>query len=130
MHADRARMLERDIRLMGPINPLALQEFTELQQRHEFLEEQLTDVRNTRRELAQVIAAIDQEIQSVFAAAFADVSTNFVELFQLLFPGGSGKLALTNPDDLLNTGIEIEARPSGKNTSTRAPTANRFGESG
>ena len=113
-HADRARALERDIRLMGPINPLALQEFTELQQRHEFLEEQLTDVRNTRRELAQVIAAIDQEIQSVFAAAFADVSTNFVELFQLLFPGGSGKLALTNPDDLLNTGIEIEATPPGK----------------
>ncbi|MEY4081560.1 MAG: chromosome partition protein, partial [Actinomycetota bacterium] len=113
-HADRARALERDIRLMGPINPLALQEFTELQQRHEFLEEQLTDVRNTRRELAQVIAAIDQEIQSVFAAAFADVSTNFVELFQLLFPGGKGKLALTNPDDLLNTGIEIEATPPGK----------------
>ena len=113
-HADRARALERDIRLMGPINPLALQEFTELQQRHEFLEEQLNDVRNSRRELAQVIAAIDQEIQSVFAAAFADVSTNFVELFALLFPGGKGKLALTNPDDLLNTGIEIEATPPGK----------------
>lgn len=113
-HADRARALERDIRLMGPINPLALQEFTELQQRHEFLEEQLNDVRNTRRELAQVIAAIDQEIQSVFAAAFADVSSNFVELFALLFPGGKGKLALTNPDDLLNTGIEIEATPPGK----------------
>ncbi|MEY2710827.1 MAG: chromosome partition protein, partial [Actinomycetota bacterium] len=113
-HADRARALERDIRLMGPINPLALQEFTELQQRHEFLEEQLADVRNTRRELAQVIAAIDQEIQSVFAAAFADVSHNFVELFSLLFPGGTGKLALTNPDDLLNTGIEIEATPPGK----------------
>ena len=113
-HADRARALERDIRLMGPINPLALQEFTELQQRHEFLEEQLTDVRNSRRELAQVIAAIDQEIQSVFAAAFADVSANFVELFHLLFPGGKGKLALTNPDDLLNTGIEIEATPPGK----------------
>ena len=113
-HADRARALERDIRLMGPINPLALQEFTELQQRHEFLEEQLNDVRNSRRELAQVIAAIDQEIQSVFAAAFADVSSNFVELFALLFPGGKGKLALTNPDDLLNTGIEIEATPPGK----------------
>ena len=113
-HEDRARALERDIRLMGPINPLALQEFTELQQRHEFLEEQLNDVRNTRRELAQVIAAIDQEIQSVFAAAFADVASNFVELFSLLFPGGKGKLALTNPDDLLNTGIEIEATPPGK----------------
>jgi len=113
-HADRARALERDIRLMGPINPLALQEFTELQQRHEFLEEQLNDVRTSRRELSQVIAAIDQEIQSVFAAAYADVSENFVALFQLLFPGGKGKLSLTNPDDLLNTGIEIEAQPPGK----------------
>ena len=113
-HAERARTLERDIRLMGPINPLALQEFTELQSRHQFLEEQLADVRNSRRELSQVITAIDQEIQSVFAAAFADVSANFVDLFALLFPGGTGRLTLTNPDDLLNTGIEIEATPPGK----------------
>ena len=113
-HAERARTLERDIRLMGPINPLALQEFTELQSRHQFLEEQLADVRNSRRELSQVITAIDQEIQSVFAAAFADVSANFIDLFALLFPGGTGRLTLTNPDDLLNTGIEIEATPPGK----------------
>lgn len=113
-HADRARALERDIRLMGPINPLALQEFTELSERHTFLEEQLNDVRNTRRELAQVIAAIDEEIQSVFATAFEDVSSNFTELFQLLFPGGKGKLVLTNPSDMLNTGIEVEATPPGK----------------
>ncbi|MGA1361949.1 MAG: chromosome segregation protein SMC [Ilumatobacteraceae bacterium] len=113
-HAERARTLERDIRLMGPINPLALQEFTELQTRHQFLEEQLADVRNSRRELSQVITAIDQEIQSVFAAAFADVSTNFVEMCSLLCPGGTGRLTLTNPDDLLNTGIEIEATPPGK----------------
>jgi chromosome segregation protein len=113
-HADRARALERDIRLMGPINPLALQEFTELQERHNFLEEQLTDVRNSRRELAQVIEAIDQEIQTVFADAFKDVDKNFTELFQLLFPGGKGKLSLTTPHDMLNTGIEIEATPPGK----------------
>lgn len=113
-HEDRARALERDIRLMGPINPLALQEFTELQERHTFLEEQLTDVRNTRRELSQVIAAIDEEIQTVFATAFDDVSRNFTDLFQLLFPGGKGKLALTNPADMLNTGIEVEATPPGK----------------
>lgn len=113
-HADRARALERDIRLMGPINPLALQEFTELQERHEFLEEQLNDVRTTRRELSQVIAAIDEEIQSVFASAFTDVSKNFTDLFQLLFPGGKGKLVLTNPADMLNTGIEVEATPPGK----------------
>jgi chromosome segregation protein len=113
-HDDRARALERDIRLMGPINPLALQEFTELQERHTFLEEQLNDVRNSRRELSQVIAAIDEEIQTVFADAFKDVSTNFTELFQLLFPGGKGKLVLTNPHDMLNTGIEVEAMPPGK----------------
>ncbi len=114
-HADRMRALERDLRLMGPINPLALQEFEELQQRHQFLEDQLNDVRTSRRELSQVIAAIDTEIQTVFATAFDDVSRNFNELFQLLFPGGRGKLVLTNPGDMLNTGIEVEATPPGKN---------------
>jgi chromosome segregation protein len=62
-----------------------------------------------------VIKAVDQEIQTVFAAAFADVSENFTNLFSTLFPGGSGKLKLTAPDDLLDTGIEVEAKPSGKN---------------
>ena len=113
--AGRVRELERELKLLGPINPLALEEFTELQQRHTFLEEQLEDVRSTRRELARVIAAVDAEIQNVFASAFADVSENFTQLFGLLFPGGSGKLKLTHPDDLLNTGIEVEAKPSGKN---------------
>ena len=113
--AGRVRELERELRLLGPINPLALEEFNELQQRHAFLEEQLDDVRSTRRELSRVIAAVDHEIQNVFAAAFADVSENFAELFGLLFPGGTGRLKLTHPDDLLNTGIEVEAKPSGKN---------------
>ncbi len=113
--AGRVRELERELRLLGPINPLALEEFNELQTRHRFLEEQLEDVRTTRRELSRVIAAVDAEIQSVFAAAYADVSANFTELFGLLFPGGVGKLRLTSPDDLLRTGIEIEAKPSGKN---------------
>ncbi|MFM2182129.1 MAG: chromosome partition protein [Actinomycetota bacterium] len=111
----RARELERELRLMGPINPLALEEFNELQERHRFLEEQLEDVRNTRRDLMRVIKAVDLEIQSVFSAAFADVSTHFASLFGTLFPGGTGALVLTNPDDLLNTGIEVEAKPSGKN---------------
>lgn len=111
----RVRDLERELRLMGPINPLALEEFNELQERHRFLEEQLEDVRSTRRELMRVIAAIDGEIQSVFASAFADVSGNFTQLFANLFPGGTGRLLLTNPDDLLNTGIEVEAKPGGKN---------------
>ena len=113
--AARVRDLERELRLMGPINPLALEEFNELQERHRFLEEQLEDVRNTRRDLMRVIKAVDLEIQTVFAAAFADVSSHFAQLFSTLFPGGTGKLILTNPDDLLSTGIEVEAKPSGKN---------------
>ena len=113
--AGRVRELERELRLLGPINPLALEEFNELQTRHSFLEEQLEDVRSTRRELSRVIAAVDTEIQNVFASAFHDVAENFTELFGLLFPGGVGKLKLTTPDDMLNTGIEVEAKPSGKN---------------
>jgi len=113
--AAKVRDLERELRLMGPINPLALEEFNELQERHRFLEEQLEDVRNTRRDLMRVIKAVDLEIQTVFSAAFADVSTHFASLFTNLFPGGVGKLVLTTPDDLLNTGIEVEAKPSGKN---------------
>ncbi|MEN9792860.1 MAG: chromosome partition protein [Actinomycetota bacterium] len=113
-HADRARELEREIRLMGPINPLALQEFTELQERLAFYEEQLNDVRSSRRELAQVIAAVDEEIRSVFADAFQDVARNFTELFAMLFPGGKGRLVLTDPKDMLNTGIDVEAQPPGK----------------
>ena len=113
--AARIRELERDLRIMGPINPLALEEFEALQERHEFLEKQLEDVKESRRELAKVIKAIDVEIVNVFAAAFADVATNFGALFATLFPGGEGRLRLTDPDNLLSTGIEVEAKPSGKN---------------
>ncbi|HSL58226.1 MAG TPA: hypothetical protein VK866_10325, partial [Acidimicrobiales bacterium] len=113
--AGRARELERELRLMGPINPLALEEYEALQERNAFLEGQLDDVKSTRRDLAKVIRAVDGEIMSVFAAAFADVAANFTALFETLFPGGNGSLRLTDPDDLLSTGIEVEARPSGKN---------------
>jgi chromosome segregation protein len=112
---DRVRELERELRLMGPINPLALEEYAALEERHQFLAAQLDDVRSTRRDLAKVIRAIDEEIVTVFAAAYADVSQNFEALFETLFPGGRGRLALTEPDDLLQTGIEVEAKPSGKN---------------
>ena len=111
----RVRELERELRIMGPINPLALQEFTELSERHTFLEGQLEDIRQTRRELSKVIRAVDEEIVKVFSAAFADVSQNFTVLFETLFPGGEGRLRLTDPNNLLETGIEIEAKPSGKN---------------
>jgi chromosome segregation protein len=114
--AGRARELERELRVMGPVNPLALQEFDELRERHDFLQAQLEDVKESRKELTRVIRAVDREIVTVFEAAFADVSRHFDALFATLFPGGSGRVFLTDPDDMLNTGIEIEARPSGKNT--------------
>ncbi len=114
--AGRARDLDRDLRIMGPINPLALEEFEALQERHDFLVQQLDDVKNSRRELQRVIKAVDHEIVTVFDTAFADVQENFAALFTTLFPGGSGRIYLTDPDDLLGTGIEMEARPSGKNT--------------
>jgi chromosome segregation protein len=107
--------LERELRLMGPINPLALEEHTALQERHQFLESQLEDVRGARRELAKVIKAIDNEIVEIFGAAYADVAENFESLFSTLFPGGEGRLKLTDPDHLLDSGVEVEARPSGKN---------------
>jgi chromosome segregation protein len=113
--AGRARELERDLRLMGPINPLALEEYDALAERHRFLQEQLDDVKATRRELSRVIRAVDREIVSVFEQAYRDVADHFAGLFTTLFPGGSGRLALVDADDLLNTGVEIEARPSGKN---------------
>jgi chromosome segregation protein len=113
--SSRRTELERDLRLMGPINPLALEELDALQERHTFLEAQLEDVRSARRELGKVIRAVDAEIVEVFRAAFADVAENFEKLFTTLFPGGTGRLRLTDPDHLLETGIEVEARPSGKN---------------
>jgi chromosome segregation protein len=112
--AARARELERELRLMGPINPLAIREYEELQERVAFLESQLEDVRATRRELRQIIRAVDREIVKLFETAFADVSRHFSDLFHTLFPGGSGSLSLVDSEDLLNTGIEIAARPSGK----------------
>jgi chromosome segregation protein len=111
----KVRELERELRIMGPINPLALEEFESLQQRNTFLEEQLEDVKNSRRELVKVIKQVDLEIQQTFASAYADVRDNFAKLFATLFPGGNGRLVLTMPDDLLNTGIEVEAKPGGKN---------------
>lgn len=111
----RIEMLESELDIMGPVNPLALEEFSALHERHTFLQGQLDDIRSTRRELSRVIKSIDEEIVTVFASAFADVAVNFTQLFETLFPGGVGSLQLTTPDDLLNTGIEISAKPSGKN---------------
>ncbi len=111
----RVTELERELRVMGPVNPLALEEYEALRERHEFVQSQLDDVKAGRRELNRVIRAIDEEIVRVFAAAYADVSENFEQLFETLFPGGRGRLRLTDPDDLLAAGVEVEAKPSGKN---------------
>jgi chromosome segregation protein len=107
--------LERELRNIGPVNPLALEEHTALVERSRFVESQLDDVRSARRELTKVIQAIDAEITGVFAEAYADVAANFEKLFARLFPGGEGRLELTDPENLLETGIEVAARPSGKN---------------
>ncbi len=111
----RTRELERELRLLGPVNPLATEELVALQERHAFVEAQLDDVKNTRRELGRVIRAVDTEIVQLLGAAYADVADNFGRLFETLFPGGQGRLRLTDTDDMLETGIEIEARPAGKN---------------
>jgi len=110
----RLERVDEELRNLGPVNALALEDHQALEERHSFVEGQLADVRSARRELGKVVRAIDGEITDVFAAAFADVAENFAKLFIALFPGGTGQLRLTDPEDLLTTGIEVEARPSGK----------------
>jgi chromosome segregation protein len=111
----RAATIDSELASLGPVNPLALEELGTLEERHRFLEEQVEDVRRARRELHQVIRAVDDEIMRVFAEAFADVNEHFQVLVATLFPGGTGRLVLTDPTDLLDTGVEVEARPAGKN---------------
>ena len=108
------RSLRADLNRLGPTNPLALSEYEAASERHEFVASQLADVRASRRELGKVIRAIDAEIVATFAEAFEDVARNFAELFGTLFPGGAGKLSLTDPDDLLACGVELDVRPAGK----------------
>jgi len=110
----RLRTAERALAQLGRINPLALEEFSALEERHKFLTEQLEDLRNTRKDLLDIVREVDERVEQVFTKAFADVSTAFDSTFTRLFPGGEGKLVLTDPDDMLNTGIEVEARPAGK----------------
>lgn len=114
----RATELDRELRQMGPVNPLALEEYESVKERHEFLDQQLKDIQESRRELVRVIRAVDAEIVEVFRSAFEDVSHHFDQLFAMLFPGGSGRLKLTDPENPLETGVEIEAKPSGKNVRT------------
>jgi chromosome segregation protein len=110
----RAARAERDLALLGRVNPLALEEFSALEERHAFLSGQLEDLRDTRRDLLTVVKEVDDRIHDVFAAAFADTAREFEIVFSTLFPGGEGRLVLTDPDDLMMTGVEVEARPPGK----------------
>jgi chromosome segregation protein len=110
----RAAEAEKQMARLGRVNPLALEEFAALQERHQFLATQLEDLRKTRRDLLTVVKEVDDRVQEVFAAAYADTAREFEGLFGRLFPGGSGRLILTEPDDMLTTGIEVEARPPGK----------------
>ena len=112
----RARELERELRLMGPVNPLALEEHAALEERHQFLEGQLHDVSAARRELTKVIRAVDAEIITVFKAAYDDVAENFAKLVTTLFPERPGDaFALTDPSNILESGVDLEVRPAGKN---------------
>jgi chromosome segregation protein len=110
----RAARAERDLALLGKVNPLALEEFAALEERHQFLATQLEDLKATRRDLLTVVKEVDDRILEVFAQAFADVAAEFELVFAALFPGGEGRLILTDPSDMLVTGIDVEARPPGK----------------
>jgi chromosome segregation protein len=110
----RAKRAERELAELGRVNPLALEEFAALEERYNFLSTQLEDVKAARKDLLDVIAGVDERILQVFAEAYADVEREFVQVFAALFPGGEGRLLLTDPGDMLTTGVEVEARPPGK----------------
>ncbi|MGI9125016.1 MAG: AAA family ATPase, partial [Mycobacterium sp.] len=110
----RAKRAERDLAELGRVNPLALEEFAALEERYNFLSTQLEDVKGARKDLLDVIADVDERILQVFTEAYNDVEREFTQVFAALFPGGEGRLLLTDPSDMLSTGVEVEARPPGK----------------
>ena len=112
--AEDEERLVRKVGLLGTINPLALEEFQQLEERHRFLTGQLEDLRASKRDLLTVIEAVDERIREVFTVAFSDVAAHFQRIFPRLFPGGEGRLFLTDADDLLASGVDVEARPAGK----------------
>ena len=112
--AKRLRTAERELAMLGTVNPLALEEFSAMEERHRFLTEQLEDLKKTKNDLLDIVKEVDARVEQVFTEAYTDVERAFESTFSRLFPGGEGRLVLTDPDDLLNTGIEVEARPPGK----------------
>jgi chromosome segregation protein len=110
----RAKQAERQLTQLGKVNPLALEEFAALEERHAFLTSQLEDLKKTRRDLLLVVKEVDERVEQVFTSAYEDTAREFEGIFSRLFPGGEGRLSLTEPEDMLTTGIEVEARPPGK----------------
>ncbi|MGY4772103.1 chromosome segregation protein SMC [Kribbella sp. CWNU-51] len=110
----RLKQAERALNQLGRINPLALEEFEAMEERHRFLSEQLEDLRKSRRDLMDIVKEVDERVEQVFTEAYRDVEVAFKHVFSRLFPGGEGRLVLTDPDDMLGTGIDVEARPPGK----------------
>ncbi|WP_344882287.1 chromosome segregation protein SMC [Allokutzneria multivorans] len=110
----RAKRAEKDLTLLGKVNPLALEEFAAQEERYKFLSTQLEDIKDTRRDLLTVVKEVDDKILEVFTSAYEDVAREFETVFSTVFPGGEGRLLLTDPDDMLTTGVEVEARPPGK----------------
>jgi chromosome segregation protein len=110
----RLAATERSLTLLGKINPLALEEYNALEERLKFLAEQLEDLKNTKKDLLDIIKEVDERVQQIFMEAYEEVAEHFKDIFARLFPGGDGRLFLTNPDDPLNTGVDVEARPPGK----------------
>ncbi|MFI0167154.1 chromosome segregation protein SMC [Streptomyces sp. NPDC017095] len=110
----RLRAAERAYQQLGKVNPLALEEFAALEERHQFLSEQLEDLKKTRADLLQVVKEVDERVEQVFSEAYRDTAREFEGVFGRLFPGGEGRLVLTDPDDMLTTGVDVEARPPGK----------------
>ncbi|WP_442914026.1 chromosome segregation protein SMC [Kribbella sp. NBC_00359] len=110
----RLKQAERALNQLGRINPLALEEFEAMEERHRFLSEQLEDLRKSRRDLMDIVKEVDERVEQVFTEAYRDVEVAFEHVFSRLFPGGEGRLVLTDPDDMLGTGIDVEARPPGK----------------
>ncbi|WP_022873129.1 chromosome segregation SMC family protein [Nesterenkonia alba] len=110
----RLARARKDLKALGKVNPLALEEHAALEERHQYLQQQLADLKQSRQDLLAIIREVDAEVERVFAAAWEDTKEQFERVFSRLFPGGEGRLELTNPEDLLTTGIEVHARPPGK----------------
>ena len=110
----RQKQAASQLKRIGTVNPLALEEYEALKERHQFLEKQIADIESSRKDLMQLVEEVDRHVERVFAEAYADTAREFEDIFSRLFPGGEGALSLTDPNDMLTTGVDVHARPAGK----------------